>query len=80
MAVQNISGIKCGNGMWFSPVNFSGDASAFHVIIIMIHSDATNYFKDGDKSVRCAIVHVTTTYHTKTVQRFPRITKFIFQH
>ena len=33
-----------------------------------------DFFKDGDKRVRCAIVQLTTP------RRFPGTTKFIFQH
>ena len=39
-----------------------------------------SYAAYADNSVRCASVHVTTTYHTKTDQRVPGTTNFIFQH
>ena len=61
VVVKSISRIKGGYAMWFSPVNCSRGCSSLSC----------------DNSVRSAIVHATTTYHTKMAQRVPGTTNFI---
>ena len=78
-SVKNISEFKDGNAMWFSPVNCPRCCSSLSCDINNDKLRCMELFKYGDKRVRCAIVRVTTTYHSNMAQRLPGTTNFIFQ-